>query len=170
MAERSLGADGDRSPRAVAPARRGELFSGVCALALIVALVAFAWFGADGVPPQALAQPRQYALGAFSALGPVAALALTSAVLALSSLVLHTLGGSQGARSFSAWLVALVGGASAAALTYRVLIALPQPQRVVEAKLGAIIGLLAAIGLWLGAIETLRGRHAPSRTGARGAR
>jgi hypothetical protein len=150
-------------PRTVAPARRGELVSGVCALALLVALLGFAWFGADGVPHPALAQPRQYALGAFATLGPVAILALVSALVALGSLAAHIAAGSRGAHTASAALVALLGGASALALLYRVLVALPQPRRVVDAKLGAVIGLLAAIGLWLGAIESLRARRAPAR-------
>jgi hypothetical protein len=151
--------------RGVIPARRGELVSGVCAVVLVVTLLVFAWYGADGVPHPALAQPRQYALGAFATLGPLAILALASALVALALLAAHIAAGSRASHTASALVLTLLGGASALGLIYRVLIVLPQPRRVVDAKLGAVIGLMAAIGLWLGAIESLRARRVPARRG-----
>jgi hypothetical protein len=52
--------------------------------------------------------------------------------------------------------VAALGTLTAVLLVYRVLIDLPNPSSVVDAKLGAFLGLLFAIGIALGGCESIR--------------
>jgi hypothetical protein len=45
---------------------------------------------------------------------------------------------------------------TAALLAWRVLIDLPRPDQIIDQKLGAVVGVLAAIGIALGGYERLR--------------
>jgi hypothetical protein len=50
----------------------------------------------------------------------------------------------------------VLGTVTAAALVYRVLVALPAPAQVVDQKLGAFLGLLCALGIAYGGLESRR--------------
>jgi hypothetical protein len=151
---------------AQAPVQRApesELLVAVCGLVLLIALLGLRWFGADGVPRPALAQPPEYSLGTFAPLGAIAWLALATALGALASVWLHASGRIRVSRRVTGLVLALLGGSTSVLLIWRVLIALPDERRVVDAKLGAIVGLLCAVGIWMGAIGSLRPRRAPRR-------
>jgi hypothetical protein len=50
----------------------------------------------------------------------------------------------------------LIATLTAGLLVFRVLIVLPSPDRVVDQKLGAVLGLLASLGIAYGAYEAVR--------------
>jgi|SRR5579875_1037651 len=155
-------------PGARAPA--GELLSLLSALALLVSMFALKWYGADGVPRQPMAQPPQYSLDGFSALSGVRWLMLATVLAALASVAVHLGQRSHGAQTNTALPLAVLAGTTSLALIWRVLVDLPVPAAVDEAKIGALVGLLAAIGVWLGAIASLRERRHPAPRRARSAR
>jgi hypothetical protein len=49
---------------------------------------------------------------------------------------------------------------TAASMIVRVLIDLPSPDQVVDQKLGAVLGVIAALGVALGAYESVREQRA----------
>lgn len=55
-----------------------------------------------------------------------------------------------------------LGALTSALLIYRVLIALPAATEVIDQKLGAILGLLCALGIALGGWESMREHRARS--------
>jgi len=59
--------------------------------------------------------------------------------------------------------VAVLGGLTAVMLGYRVLIDLPDPSRVVDQQAGAILGLLGALVIALGGLESTRAHAARAR-------
>ena len=111
------------------------------------------WYGVDGVPGSVAARPA----------GSTAenALATGSPIVRWVMLAHDRRRGRRGAaarqpararrpRPTRALLVAVLGAVSAVLLIYRVLIVLPSANAVVDQKLGALLGLLAAVGIALG--------------------
>jgi len=142
--------------------RRGEMASAGCALALLVIMFAFAWYGVDRTPGGAVSTED-----AWSALPVVRWIMLLSIAAALASATLPWLRHRLGAQTRAAAVTAL-GGLTAVLLVVRVLIALPSPQAVPDQKLGALLGMLSALGIALGGWEALRSarrRRVPRRRG-----
>lgn len=136
---------------------RGELISGASALALVVTLFAFAWYGLDGVPGRG--GSRTGIAGTetgWEGLSVLRWLVLTTVLVAVAAVAVHA---DRPARQTVAGLrlaLLVLGCATAVALVIRVLIELPSPDRVVDQKLGAVLGLVAALGVALGASEAVR--------------
>jgi hypothetical protein len=137
---------------------------------LLVSMFALKWYGADGVPRRSLAQAPQYSLDAWSALSGLRWLLLATVLAAFAAVAIHLGQRSHGAQTSTALPLVLLGAAASLALIWRVLIDLPMPAAIDEAKVGALIGLLSAIGVWLGGLQSLRaGRRAAGQPGRRAA-
>jgi hypothetical protein len=81
-------------------------------------------------------------------------------MVAIGSVILHATQQTHGARNDTGALTAALGGLSTVLLIYRVLINLPGPDEVVDQKLGAILGLLCAVGIALGGSRSLADERA----------
>jgi hypothetical protein len=88
---------------------------------------------------------------------------LVTICVAIGSAVLHVSQRGHGTQTDTSLLVTTLGGATAALVAYRVLISLPQPNAVVDQKLGAVLGVLAALGIAFGGFESLREERAHAR-------
>jgi hypothetical protein len=126
------------------------------ALLLLVFMFAFKWFGVVERPGAAGSSGKQSAAGAWTELSIVRWLLLLSVLVTLGSVVIHVSQRSHGSQTNTTLPVTLLGGLAALALFYRLLIDLPSPHTVVDVKLGGFLGLLAAIGIAFGGLESLR--------------
>jgi hypothetical protein len=149
---------------------RGELVSASSAVLLLVVMFAMAWFGVDGIPGRTAR--LVYAVNAWHGLTLLRWLMLVTIGAALATVPLHFSQRNHGARTETGLLVTGLGTATAVGLIFRVLIVLPSSQQVVDQKLGAFLGLLCALGIAYGGLESLReerSRAVASPSGRRGA-
>ncbi len=136
---------------------RGELVSALSALALLLLMFLTAWYGVDLLPSRFLAGAgRETSETAWQGLTIVRWVMLLTIFVALGSVVLHLTQRSHGSQTETGALVAALGTVTFALLVYRVLIALPTPNKVVDQKLGAMLGLLCAIGIAVGGLASMR--------------
>ena len=151
--------------RHVGPSRRaGEIVGLLGALLLLVATVALRWYGAagtgglerpgpsrnaqrlavdDGDPLAHRGHDRRHARGRG----------------------LRAVRGGRGQSPSAAGALGLVSGATALVLAYRVLISPPQPERILDVKLGAVLGLCGAVAIAAGSLEVLAQRTLKPRVG-----
>jgi hypothetical protein len=137
-------------------ADRGELFSAACGAGLLISMFAFAWFGGDGIPGREPGSRLVFTENAWQALTLVRWAMLATAGVAVASVVLHFSQSSHGARTSTGAVVAMVGALTAVLLIYRVLIDMPAPNRIVDAKLGAVLGTVMAGGVAVGGVRSFR--------------
>ena len=135
---------------------RGELLSTVCALGLLICMFAFAWYGGAGIPGVTPQDRLVWTQNAWEALTVGRWLLLATIAAALGSLILHLSQRSHGARTNTSPVVALLGVATATLLIYRVLIEMPAANRVIDQKLGAVLGTLLALGIAAGGLRSLQ--------------
>jgi hypothetical protein len=136
---------------------RGELVSGVSAVALLVLTLAVPWYGVDGIPgrPGSRAGMAGTHTG-WEGLTGVRWLILLTVLVAFATLAVHPLGPARQTVAALRLTLLALGWATAVILIVRVLIDLPSSDRVVDQKLGALLGLLAALALAFGASEAVR--------------
>ena len=134
----------------------GELLSAVCAVGLLVCMFALAWFGGDGIPGTTPRPHVVWTQNAWQALSIVRWVMLATIVAAVGSLVLHLSQRSHGSRTNTSPLVAALGAATAGLLIYRVLIDMPSANQISDQKLGAVLGVLLALGIAAGGLRSLR--------------
>jgi hypothetical protein len=163
--------DGGPQPQALeqTPARqpriyRGELTSAVSALGLLVTMFLTKWYGVAGVPDPSAARPAiSSAENAWNGLTIVRWVMLATIVAALGSVVLHASQRSHGTRTDTSLVIVTLGSLTSLLLLYRVLIVLPQSSKVIDQKLGALLGLACAFGIALGGLESIREQRTHSR-------
>ena len=147
----------------MAPERltRGELISATSAVVLLIFMFAFAWYGVDGIPRRPGSQGGAAgAETAWQGLTGVRWLMLLTILLALTAVAMHAAHPErQVVAAFRLALLAL-STLTAALLVIRVLIDLPASGRVVDQKLGAIVGVIAGLGIAYGAWESERDQRA----------
>ncbi len=160
MAEEAASEDSSVRVRRADP---GELVSAGCALALLLLMFLAKWFGVDELPGHASGVQRSTAETAWQGLTVLRWLMLLTIFISIGSLILHATQRSHGSTNDTGGLVAALGTVTALLLIYRVLINLPSPNQVVDQKLGAILGILAAIGIALGGHASMREQRARSR-------
>jgi high-affinity Fe2+/Pb2+ permease len=80
---------------------------------------------------------------------------LATIIVVVGTVLLHGSQRSHGTKTNTGALVAVLGSITAAVVIYRVLIVLPSSGSVVDQKFGAIIGVLAAIGIAFGGYESM---------------
>ncbi len=136
----------------------GELLSAACAVALLIAMFALEWFGLDGVPGRT--RSLAWAVNAWHGLALVRWVMLATIVVALGAPLLHATQRAHGAKTSTSRAVLALGSLTSAVLIYRVLIDLPSANQVVDQKLGAVIGVLCALGIALGGFEAVRADRA----------
>ncbi len=134
--------------------RNADLLSAGSALVLLAVMFALAWYGGDGIPGRT--SRLVYTETGWDGLTLVRWLVLFTILAAVGSALLHLSQRSHGARTNTGLAITLLGGLTAAALIYRVLIDLPSADRVVDQKLGAFLGVLCALGVAYGGLEALR--------------
>lgn len=148
-------------PPETAPARppriyRGDLTSALGALGLLVLMFLTKWYGVAGVPDPSAARPAiSTAENAWNGLTIVRWIMLLTIVAALGSVVLHASQRSHGMRTDTSRVVFGLGSLTSVLLVYRVLIDLPQTSRVIDQKLGAVLGLMCALGIAIGGFESM---------------
>jgi hypothetical protein len=147
---------------------RGELVSATSAVLLLVSMFALAWFGGDGIPGRT--SRLLYAENAWEGMALVRWLMLVTIAVALSAPLLHFSQRRHGVRTQTGLLVTVLGTLTAAFLIFRVLIVLPSSDQVVDQKLGAFLGILCAIAVAYGGLESLREERLPGEAGAPGRR
>jgi hypothetical protein len=153
----------DHSPTAeTTPTRqpriyRGELTSAISALGLLLVMFVTKWYGVAGVPDPSAARPAiSTAENAWNGLTIVRWVMLVTIAAALGSVVLHASQRSHGTRTDTSLVIATLGSVTSLLLLYRVLIVLPQASKVIDQKLGALLGLACAFGIALGGFESIR--------------
>jgi len=141
--------------------RQGELISVTCALVLLVAMFALKWYGLAVTPsPSAKRAAVSSAEDAWHGLTFLRWLMLLTIVAAVGSVALHARQRSHGVKTDTSRVIAGLGTLPALLLLYRVLIDLPSPTEVVDQKIGAYLGLLAALGIAIGGYESIREEQA----------
>jgi hypothetical protein len=136
---------------------RGELMSAASALLLLVVMFALAWYGVDGIPGRQT--PASGATGTetgWQGLTGVRWLVLVTVLVAFAAVGMHAARVTRQAVAGVRLALLTLACATAAFLIVRVLIDLPSADRVVDQKLGAVVGLFAGLGVAYGAAETIR--------------
>ena len=150
-------------PRALRPLQ-AELLAAAGAGVLLVSLLFLKWFGLGGAVGRFA--PRAAATGSEGAWHTLTLLrwpALLAAVLALLPLLARPAGRWVGLPRRTPAAVAALGAATTLLLSYRVLIDLPDPNHVVDQKAGAILGLLGALLIVVGGVESMRAQAVHAR-------
>ena len=111
-----------------------------------------------------------HAANAWNSLSIVRWLMLATIVVAVGSVLLHGSQRTHGSKTNTGALVAVLGSVTAVVLIYRVLIDLPSAGSVVDQKFGAIIGVLAAVGIAIGGYESMLEERERARRGAHSSR
>lgn len=143
---------------------QAELIAAAGAILLLVALLFMKWFGLGGaVGPVA---PRVSATGSEGAWHTLTLLRWPALVAAAVAFVPLLARGTQRwvglpRRTYAA--VAALGTVATLLLGYRVLIDLPDPNHVVDQKAGAILGLLGALLIVVGGVESMRAHAEQAR-------
>jgi hypothetical protein len=138
----------------------GEMVSAGCALGLLILLLTTAWYGVAGVPDPTYARPAMSGTETgWDGLTYVRWLIVLTAIVAVGAVVLRITQREHGRQTDAGGLVTALGLLCSALLIYRVLIALPSPDKVLDQKLGALIGLACALGIALGGHESLVARR-----------
>ncbi|MGZ4179172.1 MAG: hypothetical protein ACXVUL_00585 [Solirubrobacteraceae bacterium] len=151
--------------------RQGALITAGSALVLLIVMFATKWYGMDEIPGRVATRTQvTHAANAWHALTIVRWLMLATIVVAVGSVLLHGSQRSHGSKTNTGPLVAVLGTITAAVLIYRVLIDLPSAGSVVDQKLGAIIGVLAAIGIAIGGYESMLEERERAKRGVHGSR
>ncbi len=118
------------------------------------------WYGVAGVPDPSAARPAiSTAVNAWNSLSVVRWVMLITIAAALGSVVLRASQRTHGTKTDTSRVLAALGTVTFALLVYRVLIVLPGASEVIDQKLGAILGLLCALGIALGGYESMRERR-----------
>ncbi len=128
------------------------------------------WYGTVGMAGRLPSQAGPMgAESAWQGLTILRWLMLVTVAVALVSPLLHAIHRSHRTQAFTARTVSALGAITAAVLAYRVLIGLPAPDGVVDQKVGALLGLLSAVGIALGGYQAMGEERsaAESRVGTR---
>jgi len=138
----------------------GELVSAGCALALLILLFAAEWYGVAGVPDPTHARPAIPGTeSGWDALSITRWVIVLTAIVAIGAVGVRVSQREHGRQTDASALVMALGLLCSLLLTYRVLIALPSPDKVIDQKLGAVLGLACAIGIALGGHQSIVDRR-----------
>jgi hypothetical protein len=136
--------------------RLGEMISAGCALVLLILLLTTAWYGVAGVPDPTHARPAVSGTETgWGALPDVRWVIVLTVIVAVGTVVLRISQREHGRQTDASRLVTALGLICSALLIYRVLIVLPSPDKVLDQKLGALLGLGCALGVALGGHESI---------------
>ena len=138
----------------------GELVSAGCALALLILLFATAWYGVAGVPDPTYARPAVSGTeSGWDGLSDVRWVIVLTAIVTVGAVGLRISQRNHGRQTDASRVVTGLGLLCTALLVYRVLIVLPSSDKVIDQKLGALLGLACAVGIALGGHESILQRR-----------
>jgi uncharacterized BrkB/YihY/UPF0761 family membrane protein len=153
-------AAGERQPARPA-LTRGELIAAASAIALLVLMFASAWYGVDGMPgASTTSSAAATAEDAWHGLALIRWLMLLTILVALGAVAIHFRVPTRVAVARVRLALLALSLLTAAAVTFRVLIDLPSSDRVVDQKLGGVLGVIAALGIAYGGYEAIREQRA----------
>jgi hypothetical protein len=138
---------------------RGELVSAISAALLLALMFGFAWFGVDGIPGRSRSG-RAGAETGWQGLSDVRWVMLLTIVVAFAAVAIHARRPARQVVAAIRLALLALGTLTSALLIVRVLIDLPSPDRVVDQKLGGVLGVAAALGIAYGAYEAVREQRA----------
>jgi hypothetical protein len=151
--------------------RQGALITAGSALVLLIVMFATKWYGVDEIPGRVATRTQvTHAANAWNSLSIVRWLMLATIVVAVGSVLLHGSQRTHGSKTNTGPLVAVLGSITAVAVIYRVLIDLPSAGSIVDQKFGAIIGVLAAVGIAIGGYESMLEERERARRGVHSSR
>lgn len=159
----ATGADSATEARSARPVAvtRGELISAACAVALLVLMFASAWYGVDGIPgAMSTSSAAAYAEDAWHGLSVLRWLMLLTVLAAFGAVAIHAGKPSRVTVARVRLALLALSTLTAAAVIFRVLLVMPSSDRVVDQKLGAVLGLIAALGIAFGSYEAIREQRA----------
>jgi hypothetical protein len=133
----------------------GELTSALSAFVLLVVTFAMKWYGIVALPHSADRAGIQGATSGWTQLTLGRWLILASVLVAIGSVALHLSQRTHGSQTDTSLIVTVIGTVTALELGYRVLVNMPAPHSVIDAKLGAYLGVVAATGVALGGYESV---------------
>jgi hypothetical protein len=143
----------------------GELISATSALLLLALLFGTKWYGVAGVPDPSAARPAiSTAENGWDGLTLVRWVIVATIAAALGSVFLHASQRGHGTKTDTSRVVTGLGALSSILLAYRVLIVLPEGNKVIDQKLGAFLGLLCALGVALGGYGSIGEYRTRART------
>jgi hypothetical protein len=136
------------------------------AVLLLVLLFATKWYGVAGVPDPSAARPAiSTAENGWDGLTVIRWVILATIIVALGSVLLHASQRGHGTKTDTSRLVTAFGAVTSILLIYRVLLVLPASSEVIDQKLGAVLGLLCALGIATGGHESIGEQRARAQTG-----
>jgi hypothetical protein len=140
---------------------RGELISAGSAVLLLVLMLVFAWYGVNGIPgrPGSHGHVTGTETG-WQGLTGVRWLVLLTVLVALATVAVHAIGPARQTVAGLRLTLLVLSSATALALITRVLIDLPSSGRVVDQKLGALLGMLGGLAIAYGASDAVREQRA----------
>ena len=139
----------------------GELISAISALLLLIVMFAVRWYAVDGVPARASSPDAVVsAQNAWEALTLLRWLMLVTIIAAFAVVAIHARRASRVVVAASRLALLALATLTAAGVIVRVLIDLPSPDRIVDQKVGAVIGVIASLGIAFGAYESVREQRA----------
>jgi amino acid transporter len=151
-------------PKRMPKIERGEVISTVSAIVLLAAMFATDWYGLAGVPEASATRPAiSTAKDAWHTLTVLRWLMLATIAVSIGAAILHFTQRGHGSRTDTGLIITVLGTVTAVLVFYRVLISLPMPAEVIDQKLGALVGLVGAIGIAVGGFESLRAERAQER-------
>ena len=133
----------------------GELTSALSALVLLIVTFATKWYGIVALPHSADRAGIQGATSAWTQLTLGRWLIVASVLVAIGSVALHLSQRAHGSQTDTSLIITVIGTLTALELGYRVLVNMPSPHSVIDAKLGAYLGVLAATGVAVGGYESM---------------
>jgi hypothetical protein len=142
------------APNSASRLNHGDVIAAAGALVLLILMFAVAWYGVDGIPGHS--SQLVSTVDAWHGLSVIRWLMLLTVLATLLSLAIHARPASRPAIAGARLAVLALGTATFVSLAWRVLIALPTPDRVVDQKLGAFLGVLGGLAIAVGGYEAVR--------------
>jgi hypothetical protein len=141
--------------------RLGELLAGASAVLLLVFMFFFKWYGLGSSAPDG----SVYGTGPFHvassqnawhALTIVRWVMLVTAAAALALAILQATRRAPALPAALSVIVTVLGGLTSILLVYRVFINLPGSDKLVDQKIGAVLGVVSTLGITLGGYASMR--------------
>jgi hypothetical protein len=126
------------------------------ASALLVLTLATRWYGVVQLSGSAFRAGSQSAAGGWQELGAVRWLIVVTVAVALLGALLERVELARSIRQRAGICVGALGGLTALALIYRVLVSPPSAPSVVDIKLGAFLAVLSACAVATGGLAAFR--------------
>jgi hypothetical protein len=137
--------------------RHGELIAGASAALLLVFMFALPWYGLSGPAGRtAKTLGASTSVNGWDSLTSLRWLMLVTILAALSLFLLQATRRAPALPVTMSVIVTVLGGLTALALIYRVLINVPGPDSSLDPRIGAFLGLISACALAYGAGASLR--------------